>query len=150
MSTKMATLVLLKMEIFWDNGYDVIISVYGVINKNLSRESNYIVDVVMWLKFGNSSISVKKVIITLCLLKFDQKNQFQLKLKVRKFWRLISRFAEITKEKLVEEPPSWIGLRDIQTYSEPWVNVGNSQPCHILSPGIFETGGTLKTLWNFD
>ena len=134
MSTKMATLVLLKMEIFWDNGYDVIISVYGVINKNLSRESNYIVDVVMWLKFGNSSISVKKVIITLCLLKFDQKNQFQLKLK----------------EKLVEEPPSWIGLRDIQTYSEPWVNVGNSQPCHILSPGIFETGGTLKTLWNFD
>ena len=43
----MATLGLLKMKVFWNKCYDVIISVYGVINKNLSRDSNYIVDVVM-------------------------------------------------------------------------------------------------------
>ena len=36
---------------------------HNVNEKNLSRDSNYIVDVVMGPKFGNSSISMKKVII---------------------------------------------------------------------------------------
>ena len=52
MSAKMATLGLLKIKVFRNKGYDVIISVYDVINKNLSRDSNCIVDVVMWPKFG--------------------------------------------------------------------------------------------------
>ena len=60
----MATLGLLKIKIFWNKGYDVIIFVYDVINKNLSRDSYYIVDVVLWPKFGNSSTSMKEVIIT--------------------------------------------------------------------------------------
>ena len=64
MSAKMATPGLLKIKIFWKKGYDVIIFVYGVINKILSRDSNYNVNVVMWLKFGNSSISVREVFIT--------------------------------------------------------------------------------------
>ena len=64
MSAKMATLGLLKMKIFWNKVYDVITSVYDVTNKILSRNSNYIVDVVMWPKFGNSSISMTEVIIT--------------------------------------------------------------------------------------
>ena len=64
MSAKMATLGLLKIKVFWNKGYDVIISVHDVTNKILSRDSNYIVDVVMWPKFGNSSISVREVIIT--------------------------------------------------------------------------------------
>ena len=38
--------------------------VHGVTNKILSRDSNYILDIVMWPKFGNSSISVTEVIIT--------------------------------------------------------------------------------------
>ena len=38
------------------------ISVYDVINKNLSLESNYTVDEVMWPKFGNPSTSMKEVI----------------------------------------------------------------------------------------
>ena len=64
MSVKMATPGLLKITVFWNKGYDVIISVDDVTNKILSRDSNYIVDVVMWPKFGNSSISMREVIIT--------------------------------------------------------------------------------------
>ena len=63
MSARMATPGLLKIKIFWNKGYDVIIYVYDVTNKILSRHSNYIVDVVMWPKFGNSSISLREVII---------------------------------------------------------------------------------------
>ena len=63
MSAKMATLGLLKIKVFWNKGYDVIISVHDVTNKILSRDSNYIVDVAMWPKFGNSSISMREVII---------------------------------------------------------------------------------------
>ena len=63
MSAKMASPGLLKITLFWNKGYDVIISVQDVINKILSRDSNYIVDVVMWLKFGNFNISMREVII---------------------------------------------------------------------------------------
>ena len=64
MSAKMATPGLLKITVFWNKGYDVIISVHDVTNKILSRDSNYIIDVVMWPKFGNSSISMREVITT--------------------------------------------------------------------------------------
>ena len=47
MSAKMATLDLLKIKIFQNKGYDVINSVYDVTSKNLSRDSNYILDVIM-------------------------------------------------------------------------------------------------------
>ena len=55
MSAKMATPGLLKIKVFWNKGYDVIIYVHDVTNKFLSRDSNYIVDVAMWPKFGKSS-----------------------------------------------------------------------------------------------
>ena len=64
MSAKMAALGLLEIKVFWNKGYDVMIFVLVVTNKFLSRDSNYIVDVVMWPKFGNSSISMVQVIIT--------------------------------------------------------------------------------------
>ena len=64
MSAKMATPELLKIKVFWNKGHDVIISVHDVSSKILSRDSNYIVDVVMWSKFGKSSISMREVIIT--------------------------------------------------------------------------------------
>ena len=79
MSAKMATPGLLKITVFWNKGYDVIISVDDVTNKILSRDSNYIIDVVMWPKFGNCSISMRKVIITSILKGFDQKNHFFLR-----------------------------------------------------------------------
>ena len=63
MSAKMATPGLLKIMVFWKKGYDVIISVHDVTNKVLWCDSNYAVDVVMWPKFGNSSISMTEVII---------------------------------------------------------------------------------------
>ena len=63
-SAKMATPGLLKTTVFWNKGYDVIVPAHDVTNKIFLRDSNYIVDVVMWPKFGNSSISVREVIIT--------------------------------------------------------------------------------------
>ena len=124
-STKLATLCLLKIKVFWNKGYDVIISVYDVTNKILSHNSNYIVDVVMWLKFGNSSISFpflyfyfnfNNVGLALGMaLKFYTSVAKGLKLKLRKFWCLIPTFVEVTGEKLVWGPlwpsPSWIGLK---------------------------------------
>ena len=47
MSAKMITLGLLKIKVFLNKGYDVIIFVHGFTNYILSRDSNYIVDVVM-------------------------------------------------------------------------------------------------------
>ena len=62
MSAKMATLSLFfKIKIFWNKGYDVIISVHDVTSKILSRDSDYTVNVVMWPKFGNFSISMREV-----------------------------------------------------------------------------------------
>ena len=76
MSAKLATLGLLKKKVFLNECYDVTIYFDDVTNKILSRDSNYFVDVVMWLRFGNSSISIREVIITSILLGLDQKKQF--------------------------------------------------------------------------
>ena len=50
--------------VFSNKGYDVIIPVDDVNNNILSRGLNYIVDVFMWPKFGNSSISMREVTTT--------------------------------------------------------------------------------------
>ena len=63
-SAKLATLGLLKIKVCWNKGYKVVIFVHNVPNKILSRDSNYIVDVAIWRKFGNASISMREVIIT--------------------------------------------------------------------------------------
>ena len=52
MSGNSAAVSLLKIKIFWNKGYNIIISVRNNTNKNLSRDSNYIIDVIMWPKFG--------------------------------------------------------------------------------------------------
>ena len=62
MSAAMATPSLLKITVFWNKGYDVIILVDDVTNKILTRDSNHIVFI--WPKFGNCSISMKEVITT--------------------------------------------------------------------------------------
>ena len=72
MSAKLATLDLLKIKIFWNKGYDFIISVYDDTNKTLPRDSNYIVDVVIW--FGNPGILVIEVIVTSTFHRFDEKS----------------------------------------------------------------------------
>ena len=47
MSAKMATLGLLKIKVFSNKSYNVIIYVNDVTNQIFSSDSNYIVDVVM-------------------------------------------------------------------------------------------------------
>ena len=64
MPEKLATLGLLKIKTFSNEFYDVINSALKVTNKILSCDSNYIVDLVMWPKFGNSRIPMRGVIIT--------------------------------------------------------------------------------------
>ena len=61
MSPKLVTLGFLKLKKFWSKVYDVIIFIYEVTNKILSRNSNYILDVVMWSKFVKSSSSMTEV-----------------------------------------------------------------------------------------
>ena len=122
----MATPGLLKITVFWNKGYDVIISVDDVTNKILSRDSNYIVDVVMWPKLGNFSIPTKNFnfiriwpekalffegwswfkfnnlgLAQVTDLKFYTSVAKGLKPKVRKFWGIIPTFLEVAEEKLV-------------------------------------------------
>ena len=67
---------LLKIDLVWNQDYKFIISVYDVINKILPNDSSWIVDLVMHLKFDNSSISMRKVIVDLTFWRFYQKKQF--------------------------------------------------------------------------
>ena len=67
MSAKMATPGYLKVKLFWNNSYDVIIIVHAVFNKTLSGDANYIVDMIMSPKLSNSSGSIREVIITSAL-----------------------------------------------------------------------------------
>ena len=45
MSANMTTLVLLKIEVFWNKDYDVIIFFLDVTNNVSSRDSSYAVDI---------------------------------------------------------------------------------------------------------
>ena len=127
MSAKLAALSL-KIKVFWNNGYNAIISVHEVTNKILSRVSNYIADAIMWPKFGNHSISMRQVIIISIWRGFDRKNDFflrgdldsssiiaiwyglemlhrrskRVKTKNQKVLELIPTFVEVTGEKMVK------------------------------------------------
>ena len=70
MSVKLATPGLLIVNVFWKKGYNIIISKHDV-TRNLSMtslNSNYIVDMVMRLRFINCSISVRGEAIITSLL----------------------------------------------------------------------------------
>ena len=67
MSAKMATPGLFKLKVFWKKGYNVT-------NKFLLCDLNYIVNVVMRLKLGNSNTFMREVIITSMLWGLSQKN----------------------------------------------------------------------------
>ena len=124
MSTKLATLGFLKTKVFWNKCYDVIIFVHYITNKISLSDSNYILDVVIWPRFGNSSISMRKVIITSTLQGFDRKNHFfegrswfklnNFGLKpgmASKFYTSVAKGLKVKVKKLFRLiPPSWIGL----------------------------------------
>ena len=61
MSVKLATLDLLKIKILWNKGYNITISVHDITSKSLSCDSNYVVNMVLWPKIGNSSISLREL-----------------------------------------------------------------------------------------
>ena len=66
----------LLLKIFQNKGYNVIIVDSDITTKTLWRDSNYIAEVIMWPKFGNSSISMREVTITSILWGFDQNKRF--------------------------------------------------------------------------
>ena len=70
-SAKMATIDVLKIKVLWIKGFEVMIFVHDISNKILLHDSNYIVDVVIWPKFGNCNISMRKVILISILLGLD-------------------------------------------------------------------------------
>ena len=127
MSAKMATSAFLKITVFWNKDYDIIIPVDDVTNQILSCDSNYIIDMFMRSNFGRFSISMREVITTSILWGFCQKTHFfeewscfkfnnlglalgknlkfyisvakEIKLKVRKFLGLIYTFVKVTGKK---------------------------------------------------
>ena len=125
MSAKTATSGLLKITVFWNKVYDVIIYVRDITSKFLSRDSNYIVHTAMWPRFGDSNISIRKLFyrdLTRKTAFFESRSWFKfnnlglalgmnwnfytsvakgLKLKVRKFFGLVPMFVEVTGEKTV-------------------------------------------------
>ena len=64
MQEKLVTSTLLKITVFWKKVYDETISVYDVTSRIVSRDLNYIVDVVIWLTLGNYSIYMQEFIKT--------------------------------------------------------------------------------------
>ena len=76
MSPKMATPGHLKITVFWNKGCDVIISVNDFTSKIVWYDSNYIADVFMWPKFGNSSISMREVATSIFLRIWPEKPLF--------------------------------------------------------------------------
>ena len=58
-------------KIFHNKGYEVTISVKDFTKKLSACDSDHIVDVVMWRKFGNSSFSRREVIITYFFLRIS-------------------------------------------------------------------------------
>ena len=131
MLPKLATLDLAKINVIWNTVYGVIITDHDVTKKNYEF-INYLLKLYCRSghepKFGNTSISIRAVIITSILEKLTQKNLFffrvvldilgveknfiglkfytsvekGLMLNVRKFLGLIPKFVENEAEKLIQ------------------------------------------------
>ena len=74
-SAKMATLGLLTSKLFWVKGFNVKPSAHDVSNKILISDFYYVLEVVMWFMFGNSSTTMREVINT-SIKDLTRKNTF--------------------------------------------------------------------------
>ena len=121
MSAKLANLGLLKIKLFWNKGYDALNFFHNANRKILSPDSSYIVDLVIWPTFYNSSISMREVILTPFYKDLNRKASFfwgvllvfkgcleilqqyekLIKTKHQKVFRLFLSFTEVTGEKLI-------------------------------------------------
>ena len=63
-SIMLAKSATLGLKVFWNKCFDAIIFVNNIFSKIFSNDSSYAVDVAMSIKFGNSSISMREVVIT--------------------------------------------------------------------------------------
>ena len=63
-STMTAKLATLGLKVFWNKCFDAINFANNITSKLFSNDSSYTVDVTMSAKFGNSSISMREVVIT--------------------------------------------------------------------------------------
>ena len=81
-SAELATLGFHKIKVFWNKGYEFMISVHDLANKMLSCDSNYIVQVScdQSLKFNNLGLTLAMA------LKFYTSVAEELKLKFKKVW----------------------------------------------------------------
>ena len=80
MSAKIATPGFLKIELFWNKDYEVTISVEVISNKILSSYWDYIVDAVLWPKFGNSLVSDHCSRLSAFLKEFKLKQKVEAKI----------------------------------------------------------------------
>ena len=165
MSAKMATLSLLKIRVFWNKGYDVISSAHDVTNRFLSHHSSCIIDVVMWLKFGNLSICQKswepsfwEVMDSFVLLAYASlaasRTLLQRLLACLNF-PLESRFILLVQMKRVisinhgdEWGLTWYFLWGIYTSIPAWTHSQNSlAAAEAVSLKISSHGPFLKSSW---
>ena len=139
----------------------------------ISFDWNYIVDVIKWPKFGNSSaskdLSRKNNFLKGCscfkfnnlglacgmALKFYTNVAKGFELKVRKFWRLIPTFVEVTGKAKIwglfafqPLPPSWVGSFLYQWLILQNIHITTDKNSHQI-PGISsETWNQIKIKFN--
>ena len=70
-SANLATISFLQIKPFWNEGFGVITFAHDLNNKILWCDSNYTVDVVLWPKFGNSSVEPREVVKTTLTRKWN-------------------------------------------------------------------------------
>ena len=73
-SANLATISFLQIKPLWNEGFGVITFAHDLNNKILWCDSNYTVDVVLWPKFGNSSVEPREVVKTTLTRKWNLVN----------------------------------------------------------------------------
>ena len=169
MSAKSTTPGFLKIVIFWNKSYEVIISAHDVRSKILHCESNYIVDGVWpkfyvlsffqfledliknrffrsWFRFNDLGLLLGMVFKFYCSLVKG------LELKVRTSWWLISKLAEVTRENPSQRRRSFHCVKSIRIrgyfgphFSRIWTEYGGIVRISLYPVRMREDAGKMQT-----